>query len=61
MDRSAQVAHGIHICDINWREGCLSTTGLDAVIQFFKPTGGLSYSNDMKFLRKLQRQSWKGP
>jgi hypothetical protein len=61
MDRSAQVAHGIYIRDINGREGCLATAGLDAVIQVFKPTCGLCHSDNVKFLRKLKRQSCAKP
>ena len=61
MDRSAQMAHGIHICDIKGREGRLPADGLDAIIQFLKPTGGFRHSDDVKFLRKLKRQGRAKP
>ena len=57
VDRTAQVTHGIHIGDVKWGEGRLAAAGLDAVIQFFKPTGCLCHCDDMKFVRKLRRQS----
>ena len=61
VNRSAQVAHGIYISNVEGCEGRLPAAGLDAVIQFFKPTGCLCHCDDMKFLRKLQRQSRAKP